>query len=279
MSQDLNLDCISINETWLNTSFSDAEVSIPDFHLFLKDRTDATHGGVALYVRSTLYPTLVDVQSDTESLWLTVTVKSTKLLIATIYRTPNSHFNSILQDLEKASALNYDMVVMGDFNYGRSKVQFIEHSFLLKQIIDNPTRITNTSQTLIDHMFISNHLTPSVSGVLSTSFSDHLPVFLVLPTATSSSLSHKTVRKRSYNHFDYDFFISSVIHSQIFATIYNHTDVNIAWSSFKNEFLKISNQHAPIRLLHVKQEIVFKKDKATLHVTSKICENTVNYYN
>ena len=27
------------------------------------------------------------------------------------------------------------------------------------------------------------------------------------------------------------------------------------------------------------QEIVFKKDKATLHVTSKICENTVNYYN
>ena len=25
MSQDLNLDCISINETWLNTSFSDAE--------------------------------------------------------------------------------------------------------------------------------------------------------------------------------------------------------------------------------------------------------------
>ena len=29
----------------------------------------------------------------------------------------------------------------------------------------------------------------------------------------------------------------------------------------------------------VKQEIVFKKDKATLPVTSKICENTVNYYN
>ena len=27
------------------------------------------------------------------------------------------------------------------------------------------------------------------------------------------------------------------------------------------------------------QEIVFKKDKATLPVTSKICENTVNYYN
>ena len=28
-----------------------------------------------------------------------------------------------------------------------------------------------------------------------------------------------------------------------------------------------------------KQEIVFKKDKATLHVISKRCENTVNYSN
>ena len=32
-------------------------------------------------------------------------------------------------------------------------------------------------------------------------------------------------------------------------------------------------------VLHCEQEIVFKKDKATLHVTSKICENTINFYN
>ena len=34
--------------------------------------------------------------------------------------------------------------------------------------------------------------------------------------------------------------------------------------------------------MHVKitkQEIVFKKDKATLHVISKRCEDTVNYSN
>ena len=70
----------------------------PDFHLFRKDRTDATYGGVAVYVPSTLYPTLVDVQSDFERIWLTVIVKSTQLLIVTIYSTPNSHisyFNSI----------------------------------------------------------------------------------------------------------------------------------------------------------------------------------------
>ena len=32
-------------------------------------------------------------------------------------------------------------------------------------------------------------------------------------------------------------------------------------------------------LCSFKQEIVFKKDKATLHVISKSCEDTVNYSN
>ena len=40
----------------------------------------------------------------------------------------------------------------------------------------------------------------------------------------------------------------------------------------------------PVKILKIvkiknKQEIVFKKDKATLHVISKRCEETVNYSN
>ena len=42
-------------------------------------------------------------------------------------------------------------------------------------------------------------------------------------------------------------------------------------------FINLSS--AFINELRVKQEIVFKKDKATLHVISKRCEDTVNYSN
>ena len=50
--------------------------------------------------------------------------------------------------------------------------------------------------------------------------------------------------------------------------VIKHTDIQ--------EYSKVAKMIATI---NQKQEIVFKKDKATLHVTSKICENTVNYYN
>ena len=49
---DLKLDCISVNETWLNHTFTDASVNVPNFSLFRKDRICSSHGGVALYIKS-----------------------------------------------------------------------------------------------------------------------------------------------------------------------------------------------------------------------------------
>ena len=41
---DLKLDCISVNETWLNHTFTDASVNVPNFSLFRKDRICSSHG-------------------------------------------------------------------------------------------------------------------------------------------------------------------------------------------------------------------------------------------
>ena len=57
---DLKLDCISVNETWLNRTFTDASVNVPNFSLFRKDRICSSHGGVALYIKSSLNPEIVD---------------------------------------------------------------------------------------------------------------------------------------------------------------------------------------------------------------------------
>ena len=70
------------------------------------------------------------------------------------------------------------MIIMGDMNFdaltdnGHSKVTEIETSFLLKQIISSPTWVTTVSQTLIGHIYISSHLSPTESGVLPIPFSD-----------------------------------------------------------------------------------------------------------
>ena len=260
MAKDLNLDCISVNETWLNDTFSDNEIEIPDFTVFRHDRINGSHGGVALCIKTNLSPSKANLPFNTESIWVLIKINSSKLLVSSIYRTPKSpvfYHQLILQDIELASSLNIDMVIMGDLNYdylsaaGKLKFSEIENSFLLNQVIKDRTRITLNSSTLIDHIYVSNHLKPLSYITCHTAFSDHLPVFIVLPLITSVKKSHITVRKGSYNKFNYDSFINSIINSNL-NTLYTITDTLNAWKCFKNEYLYICDLHAPIRNFRVK---------------------------
>ena len=46
--------------------------------------------------------------------------------------------------------------------------------------IDQPTRICNTIATLIDHVWVSSILDISISGILYSDLSNHLPVFVTI---------------------------------------------------------------------------------------------------
>ena len=63
---------------------------------------------------------------------------------------------------------------------------------------------------------------------------------------------HKTITKRSYKHFNYENFISDILHSSILQSLVSYRNVNTAWDLFKNEFLKISDFPAPICTIRVK---------------------------
>ena len=54
----------------------------------------------------------------------------------------------------------------------------IERDFGLKQLINNPTRVTSTSSTIID-LILTDCDQISSSGVLEVYISDHLPIFYV----------------------------------------------------------------------------------------------------
>ena len=48
----------------------------------------------------------------------------------------------------------------------------------LLPVITKPTRITDTSATLIDNIFISGRLQHNNSGLIISDMSDHLPTFV-----------------------------------------------------------------------------------------------------
>ena len=124
--------------------------------------------------------------------------------------------------------------------------------YLLTQIIDQPTRVTSSSNTIIDHIYISNHISPLSSGVVPISISDHYPVYVVLSLQKPSVNNHKTISKRSFKHFSYDSFVHDILYSPVLNTVYDILDICVAWDTFKSEFLRLSDFHAPIHSFRVK---------------------------
>ena len=100
----------------------------------------------------------------------------------------NDNYSSVL--LDKISKENKSVLLIRDFNVDLLKYdehaptnEFLDslssHMFLPH--IVQPTRISNTSKTLIDNIFPNIDTPSSISGNLTASILDHLPRFLILP--------------------------------------------------------------------------------------------------
>ena len=162
-------------------------------------------GGVGFYVQNDLKFEILEEESVFisgvyESLWIKVqTDKNNYKIIGNIYR-PNSapkanlnlaiatHSSIISKIKSNKNHSKCAIEIASDFNIDLLK--FHEHvktneyletllSFGLLPTITKPTRISPTSSTLIDHIFVSNKSKLHNSGIILTYLSDHYPVFYI----------------------------------------------------------------------------------------------------
>ena len=97
-----------------------------------------------------------------EPLWCEFTLPNIKpFLVCTLYRPPSAQskwINLFAEQLSIAQSTGLEIILMGDFNIdGTScikKWQNLVQLFNLSQLVSEPTRITETSSTLIDHIYI-----------------------------------------------------------------------------------------------------------------------------
>ena len=225
-TSNMNLDIIGFSETWLSEANADC-YGIMGFNHEFSTRDGKTGGGVSIYIKeSWIYkarPDLSFTNNDIEMVWLEIDKDSSKtksnLLIGTIYRTPGSNpadFNEKLLDtLAIITTENKEIIHMGDYNLNllnsdthlpTSEFIDINFSHSLFPAINKPTRITNSSATLIDNIFTTtNMMTNSTSGILMWDLSDHYPVFLVnyveseTPTETYKiTRTHSETNKQAF---------------------------------------------------------------------------------
>ena len=117
-------DLLCFTETWLSPNVLDNDVLLTGFKAPIRyDRPNDAHGGVAVYIKESLYSKR---RSDleirgVENIWIEVKLKHRSVLIGTFYRPPNSDV-SILTDIEASIDLAFDsgikdIIITGDFNF------------------------------------------------------------------------------------------------------------------------------------------------------------------
>ena len=105
---------------------------------------------------------------------------------------------------------------MGDFNIDlnsstNSKWSHLIQLFDLKQLITEPTRVTHTSSTLIDHVYTTTLATIVESFVSQLSLSDHFPVcFTRKMNSKISKNQHTTASHRCFKHFDEEIILNEL---------------------------------------------------------------------
>ena len=122
----------------------------------------------------------------------------------------------------------------------------------LQQLITEPTRITETSATLINLIFTNCPDKVLCSGVRHIGISDHSMVYVYRKLAINGqSKGHTNITYRNFRSFDRDKFRSDVA-SQDWDHINNSSNPNDMWNEWKESFLAIVNKHAPLRATRVR---------------------------
>ena len=217
-------EILAISETKLNNQNVNY-ASIQNYKLaFTYSSSNA--GGVALYILNKLnYSRRQDLEfqsTDSESVFIEIDITThKKLVVAVIYRHPNKPYHEfqdhIMQKLNKLNHENKDYLICGDFNINllkhetkRSIDNYINtlYSEGCINIIDKPTRITETTATLLDHMYTNLSNNSVNSGILTFDISDHLPTFCTL--SKKPVYTHKKILLRDIKKFNKDCFLDNI---------------------------------------------------------------------
>ena len=265
-----------LTETWLNSSISNDAFRIPGYYPLVRlDRPHGRRGGVAFYVSSSVgFKRRHDLEvNDLELLWIELKLNRIVFLCGVCYKPPcqdsviNLKFLENLQlSLDKVSQQpNSFLTLIGDFNasydpsnplvrndFGALLYRWMECNNLY-QVINEPTRITQYSESLLD-LIITNCPGYFVNcGTLSPPANcDHSLIFARLNISVSKPKCYNR-RIWQFNdvneaelcnelaHFDWD--------AEVFRNLY---DINAIYSCWFKHFHDIVKTKIPSRIVMIR---------------------------
>ena len=215
---------ICLQEAWLTEEADLTLFQIPGYHCIHQGRYTTQHGGLIIYLHEHYeyikFPLMnKPVSWECQIINVKNVSNGKSMFICNSYSPPHDNLNSetvnsFINDINaifcEINSQNSIKLLLGDFNIDFLKIN--QKSFI-KDFLDNiftlglcpsitlPTRLTDTSATLIDNVF--SNINFQSSGLLVSNLSDHFPYFYTIQTShTVKNNAKKYIyyRKEDDNH-------------------------------------------------------------------------------
>ena len=119
-------------------------------------------------------------------------------------------------------------------------------SFGLTQLISEPTRETEQTSTLIDHIAVSNVRNISKSGVVRTAISVHYLVYTVRKHPGGIERKHKQIYTRQMKNFNEEAFLRDLSAYDWSSILYCSEDINVKVEKWISMLSLIIETRAPM---------------------------------
>ena len=124
-------------------------------------------------------------------------------------------------------------------------------------LISLPTRVTERSSTIIDHVVTNDHEHSILPGIIRTDITDHYPIFCSIELSTLSKKSDEELFKRYLQHFNSKTFCENLhesIHNLFITTgAINCHNFNEVFAGFIKVIEKVIDLYAPFKKLSRKE--------------------------
>ena len=233
----------------LDNAISNEVLILDGFNCILRKDRNSFGGGVMIYMSNMLRANRrfeLEPQ-DTECIWIEIENLTFNYLLCCIYRPPNADsrfWHNISWSIEKAQEISDNIIIVGDLNIDflniprNHQIREILSSNNLVNKIREPTRISNTTRTLIDPILTTNDIKVVKSGTLEVepSVSDHKATYI----SVSLKFDLKRAYKRKvweYKNADLDK-LNALIHDYDWQSIINDNNpIDLATKTFSEQFL------------------------------------------
>ena len=278
VNKDHPISVICIQESWGHEEMEMSYFSLPNYSMVYKNRRLSTHGGLILYIHDDFAfkelnnEIAISHESNLfESIFVELWRKSCsyqKYILGNVYRLPlygiddltsfTNEFTTLLNLLKTRSNFIY---LCGDYNidilkmfsnhvYNTFYENVISCSFAPK--ITLPTRICDTTSTLIDNVYTNVLDKKHTSGILIRPISDHQMYFCIMNENFGKSAKNKKfIELEVFNDESIERFQNEIANLEM----HNKLDVNINKNPNHNykivsTFLQnAKNKHFPKRVV------------------------------